>query len=457
MHTPFGDIVGPAREEPGLWDSYEEAVRARGIGPARLPHFVRWAQVFFKSFGVPPAEGSASRVEEFLAELSGRGAPDWQVWQAREAVAILLDVLRKAPPSQPKHPVAARERLFKDSVVRGEVERRYPAELSALRNAVRVRHFSYRTETAYTDWAARFLTFAGYPELADFDPASAVKGYMDYLAVEREVASSTQNQALNALVFFFASALGKPLGEMEDFAQARRPRRLPEVMTRSEVDALLARMSGETALMAGLLYGGGLRLMECIRLRVEDIDLERRQIMVRAGKGQKDRVTMFADRFLEPLKEHLARMKAFHDAELRRGRGKVFLWPSLERKYPAAAKEWGWQYVFPARNLTADIRTGELRRHHVHESVLQKAVKDAARRAGIVKRVSCHTFRHSFATHLLEAGYDIRTVQELLGHVDVSTTMIYTHVLNRPGLGVKSPADMRLRDGQDAPLDMPWA
>jgi integron integrase len=229
---------------------------------------------------------------------------------------------------------------------------------------------------------------------------------------------------------------------MEEFARAKRPRRMPEVMTRDEVETLLSKMSGITGLMAGLMYGSGLRLMECVRLRVKDIDFAQHQIMVRDGKGQKDRVTMLPERFAAPLQEHLARVKAIHEQDLAQGTAGVYIWSALERKYPNAGKEWIWQYVFPAKTLSVDPRSGKVRRHHINETVVQKAVKEAAAEAAINKKVSCHTLRHSFATHLLEARYDIRTVQELLGHANVVTTMIYTHVLNRPGLSVKSPADI---------------
>jgi integron integrase len=269
-----------------------------------------------------------------------------------------------------------------------------------------------------------------------------VKNYLDYLAVERDVAANTQNQALNALVFFYGQVLGKPVGEMEEFARAKRPRRLPEVMTRDEVQRLLSKMSGITGLMAGVMYGSGLRLMECVRLRVKDIDFAQHQIIVRDGKGQKDRVTMLPERFAPPLQEHLARVKGIYEQDLAQGMAGVYIWPALERKYPNAGKEWIWQYVFPAKGLSVDPRSGKVRRHHINENLVQKAVKEAATQAAINKKISCHTLRHSFATHLLEARYDIRTVQELLGHANAVTTMIYTHVLNRPGLSVKSPADV---------------
>ncbi|HNY71852.1 MAG TPA: integron integrase [Syntrophorhabdus sp.] len=287
----------------------------------------------------------------------------------------------------------------------------------------------------------RFIAFHDYTDLKKLDATKAVKEYLEYLAVERVVAASTQNQALNALVFLYTNVLNKPFGDLETFVRAKRPQRLPEVMTREEVQVLFDHMKGVTLLMAGLMYGGGLRLMECVRLRVMDLDFGRRQIMVRDGKGQKDRVTMLPERFSVVLKEHLARVRTVYDNDRASGVPGVYMWPALARKYPKAALEWKWQYVFPAKSLSVDPRSAIVRRHHINENLVQKAVKEAAGRAGINKRVSCHTLRHSFATHLLEARYDIRTVQELLGHADVSTTMIYTHVLNRPGLSVMSPAD----------------
>ncbi len=280
-----------------------------------------------------------------------------------------------------------------------------------------------------------------YANPKELNAPTAVKTYLDYLAVEREVSAGTQNQALNALVFFFGQVLEKPRGEIEEFIRAKRTRRLPEVMTREEVQRLLSKMGGVTGLMAGLMYGSGLRLMECVRLRMKDIDFARHQIMVRDGKGQKDRVTMLPGRYAAPLQEHLARVKAIYEQDLAEGTAGVYLWPALERKFPNAGKEWIWQYVFPAKSLSVDPRSGKVRRHHINETLVQKAVKEAAAQAAITKKVSCHTLRHSFATHLLEARYDIRTVQELLGHSNVITTMIYTHVLNRPGISVRSPAD----------------
>ncbi|MDD4873139.1 MAG: integron integrase [Kiritimatiellae bacterium] len=309
-----------------------------------------------------------------------------------------------------------------------------------LRNEIRKKHYSIRTERTYEEWVARFIVFNDYK-----DPvllcARNVAEYMDYLATVRRVAASTQNQALCSLVFFWKHVLGIELGELGSFEYAKMPKRMPVVLTKQEVDKVLGRLEGSFGLMAGLLYGAGLRLMECVRLRVKDIDFDKRQIMVRDGKGEKDRITVLPDKYAGPLKEHLLRVKELFESDTKAGVGHVYIWPSLERKYPNLGKEWGWQYVFPATNYSTDPRSGRVRRHHVNEQSLQKRVKEAAKLEGIVKDVGCHALRHTFATQLLESGYDIRTVQELLGHANVSTTMIYTHVLNRPGLAVKSPVD----------------
>jgi integron integrase len=312
--------------------------------------------------------------------------------------------------------------------------------LRQLRNAVRCRHYSVRTEHSYTGWVRRFLAFhagrtvdsLGEPEISSF---------LTYLAVHDRVASSTQNQALNALVFFFRHVLGRSLDSPFRLVRAKRPLRLPVVLSKAEVASLLGRLAGEHLLMAQLLYGGGLRLMEVLRLRVKDVDFDLRQILVRDGKGFKDRITVFPDCLRSPMQLHLERVYRLFDADRSQNPNGVSLPAALRRKYPAASREWRWQYVFPSDRLSVDPRTGILCRHHADESGLQKAVRRAARAAGLAKPVSCHSLRHSFATHLLESGYDIRTVQELLGHSDVKTTMIYTHVLNRGGLGVRSPID----------------
>ncbi|MBN2085902.1 MAG: integron integrase [Anaerolineales bacterium] len=312
--------------------------------------------------------------------------------------------------------------------------------IERLRASIRLRHYSIRTEQTYVDWAARFLSFhSGLPLEALAEPE--ISSFLTHLAVRDKVAASTQNQALNALVFFFRHVLEKDLDSPFQLVRAKRPLRLPAVLSKDEVFSLLAHLSGTHLLMAKLLYGGGLRLMEVLRLRVKDLDFDLRQILVRDGKGFKDRITVFPDCLHAPLQAHLERIRRIFQSDLDRGIAGVYLPFALERKYPGASREWQWQYAFPSDRLSVDPRSGLSRRHHEDPSGLQKAVRGAARAAGIPKAVGCHTLRHSFATHLLEAGYDIRTVQELLGHSDVKTTMIYTHVLNRGGLAVRSPID----------------
>lgn len=271
--------------------------------------------------------------------------------------------------------------------------------------------------------------------------ANEIKVVLTHLAKDRKVAASTQNQALCALLFLYKEVLGVEMEWIEGFEQAKRPKRLPVVLTRDEVRLLLSRLDGTPWIVALILYGSGLRLMECCRLRVQDIDFGYRQILVRDGKGRNDRVTLLPEHVIGPLQAHMEKIRDLHEADLSQGHGSVYLPYALERKYPGADKEWRWQYLFPASRLPRDPRSGELRRHHISEQSVQRAVKRAANAGGIAKRVSPHVLRHSFATHLLEEGYDIRTVQELLGHSDVSTTMIYTHVLNRGGKGVVSPVD----------------
>lgn len=319
-------------------------------------------------------------------------------------------------------------------------ERQKPRLLDQVRAAIRVRHYSLRTEKAYVQWIKRFIFFHGKRHPLEMGEAE-IGQFLSSLATAAHVSASTQNQALNALLFLYREVLEKPIGYVNGVVRAKRPGRLPVVLTRQEVRVLFGCLEGTEWLMATLLYGAGLRLMECLRLRVQDVDFFSNQITVRAGKGDKDRVTVLPAAVLEPLRKHLEKVKYQYRRDMEQGLGGASLPNALEKKYPNAPKEWGWQFVFPASKLSMDPRSGKMRRHHLHESVLQKAVKEACRQAGLSKHAGCHTFRHSFATHLLEDGYDIRTVQELLGHSDVRTTMIYTHVLNRGGRGVFSPAD----------------
>ena len=315
-----------------------------------------------------------------------------------------------------------------------------PKLLEQVRQAIRTRHYSARTEKAYVHWIKRYIFFHNKRHPLEMGEGE-VGRFLSALATELRVSASTQNQALNALLFLYKEVLHKRIAFVDGVVRAKRPHRLPVVLTRQEIRSIVECLRGSDWPMAMLLYGSGLRLMECLRLRVKDIDLASNQILVRAGKGDKDRHTMLPATVKDALAKHLDLIKRQHQRDLERGLGRVTLPNALERKYPNAGNEWGWQWIFPATSHYIDRITGEKRRHHLHESVLQKAVKEAVRKSGISKPASPHTFRHSFATHLLEDGYDIRTVQELLGHRDVSTTMIYTHVLNRGGKGVFSPAD----------------
>jgi integron integrase len=317
-----------------------------------------------------------------------------------------------------------------------------PKLLEQVRDVIRRKHFSIRTEQSYVDWIRRFILFHNKRHPRDMAEAEITQ-FLTHLARDGRVAASTQNQALSALLFPYKQVLKQEIGWLEGVERAKRPARLPVVLTRDEVHKIFAHLHGSPRLMAGLLYGSGLRLMECVRLRVKDIDFGYARITVRDGKGAKDRVTMLPVNLAKPLERHLKKVQAQHEEDVEAGFGSVFLPTAIARKYPGAAKEWAWQYVFPSSRLLFDPRCPEAvkQRHHIDETLLQDAVKKAVRASGITKPATCHTLRHSFATHLLERGYDIRTVQELLGHKDVSTTMIYTHVLNRPGIGVKSPLD----------------
>jgi integron integrase len=314
--------------------------------------------------------------------------------------------------------------------------------LDQMRAVLRLKHLSLRTEEAYVSWVKRFILFHDKRHPKDMG-AAEIREFLTYLALHKHVAASTQNSALNAILFLYRHVLRQPFPQLDGIERAKRPQRRPTVLTRAEVHAVLSTMTGMPSLMASLLYGAGLRLMECVRLRVKDVDFSYHQITVRDGKGAQDRVTMLPQSLVEPLQRHLVKVEVVHAEDLLAGYGDVYLPYAFDRKEPNAGKSWVWQYVFPASKRSFDPRSGVERRHHVAESVLQKAVKDAMRGAHIPKRGSCHTLRHSFATHLLEDGYDIRTVQELLGHKDVSTTMLYTHVLQRGGRGVHSPLDPR--------------
>ncbi len=320
-----------------------------------------------------------------------------------------------------------------------------PKLLDRLRYELRTEHYARSTEQAYVDWAYRYIMFHNKRHPAEMGPEE-IKRYLTYLAVERHVAASTQNQALCALLYFYRKILKKEIKQVE-VVWAQRPKRMPEVFTPEEAMAVIGRLTGKYWMIGMLMYGAGLREIEGLRLRVKDIDFGYKKITVRDGKGEKDRVTLLPEVLIEPLQKHLPEVKKQHEADLKAGFGTVYMPYALDRKYPNRNREWGWQYVFPASKLSKDPRSGVTQRHHLDASAIQKAVHDAIRKAGIHKHASCHTFRHSFATHLLEAGYDIRLVQELLGHDDVETTQIYTHVLAKRLQSVRSPADMFGKNG----------
>jgi len=315
-----------------------------------------------------------------------------------------------------------------------------PKLLDQLREALRARHYSRRTEQTYCLWVKRFIFFHNVRHPTEMAEPE-INAFLTHLAVKEKVSASTQNQALCALLFLYRHVLGREIGDLGEVIRARKPKRLPVVMTREEVKKVLANMTGDKWLMASLMYGAGLRLMECLRLRVQDIDFARNEILVRDGKGAKDRLTMLSESLKGPIKDHLKKVKTIHERDLADGWGRVQMPSAMDRKYPNAPRDWRWQWVFPQENRWRNTKTSEEGRHHIDESLVQKSVRDATTKTGLTKRATCHTFRHSFATHLLEGGYDIRTVQELLGHNDVKTTMIYTHVLNRGPTGVRSPVD----------------
>jgi len=314
--------------------------------------------------------------------------------------------------------------------------------LDEVRDVMRLHHYSIHTERTYCDWIKRFVLFHKMKSREDLKNGEAkIEGFLTHLAIDSDVSASTQNLAMNALVFLYKRVLKEPLDKEINAIRALRKVKVPVVMTREEVAQVIVLMEGTPQLVVKLLYGSGLRIAEAVRLRIHDIDFKMRQITVRSGKGDKDRITTFPASITPQLHDHLSRVKTLHNKDLEQGYGTVYLPHALARKYPNAEKEWGWQYVFPSRDLSKDPRGGEIRRHHIDPGVINKGIKSAAQKAGLTKRISAHTFRHSFATHLLQRGTDIRTIQALLGHNDLSTTMIYTHVLQQGGYGVPSPLD----------------
>ena len=448
-----------------FWDRYINYLVNQGIKPDACRWYVRRVEQYIEANqGRKLIQHQPEDVTKYLQKLGREDQlKDWQFRQCVDAIRTLFECLGLAMRHQvdwqfwadsaqslpPDHRTIARAdpaprksaaRNMNDNAGFSQLRERYADHRQSLITEIRRRAYAISTEQAYEFWLFRYIAFHHGRDPGEMGADEIVK-FLEYLAVERNISASTQNLALNALVFFYHQVMQRPLGDFGGFVRARRPRRLPVVLTRQEIPGLLDQLKGTRWLMAALLYGTGMRLMECVRLRVQDIDFSYKQVFVRAGKGMKDRVVPLPGRLVDQLQAHLEKIRLLHEEDLANGYGEVYLPGALARKYPNAGTDWRWQYVFPSGKLSADPRSGVVRRHHLHERSLQKAIAIAARKSKINKRVSSHTLRHSFATHLLEDGYDIRTVQELLGHADVSTTMIYTHVLNRGGRGVKSPLD----------------
>jgi integron integrase len=430
-----GSHTEGSRVEEDWVEPFRRTLERHGRPADKHKWHIAWVRKFAKQMGGRTIrEVTRKDVVEFLATLStSPRIALWQTDQASDSLRILIgsvfgqdwarSIRAPAPPPPPDIPVPAGD-----------------DPLDRLRYAMRCRYYSNRTEKSYVFWVKRFLSFC---EEGGVVPGSdAVRAFLECLVISENLSASTQSQALNALTFHFKNVLAQPFGDLGDFRKSRRPKKLPVVLSREEVRRLLENLDEPHRIPAALLYGAGLRLLEALQLRVKDIDFDRRQIQVHDGKGRKDRMTVLPERWRERLTVHLVRVKKTHENDLAAGYGGSTFGSGLERKYPNAPREWAWQYVFPATRLSVEPATGRTRRHHLHETALQRAIKTAALRIGIAKPVGCHTLRHCFATHLLESGADIRTVQELLGHSDVQTTMIYTHVLNRPGLAVRSPEDM---------------
>ena len=409
-------------------DKFRNYLTAKGfVVESQLPYYIKWVEAFLHYCkGQADPSGPVDLVQPFLDDF-GRNRKDWQVLQAKEAVSLYLFFL--------DGPGRSYDRVMPD----WDVEWRRAAEM--MKRMLRLRQLSYSTEQTYMRWLRYFCGYVR-PALPTQLDDSHIKKYLSFLASERRVSKSTQNQAFNALLFFYRFVIEKEVGSIADVVRSRRGRRLPTVLTQSETTALLENLDGELQLMARLVYGGGLRLKECLRLRVMDIDFEKKTLMVRAGKGDKDRQTVFSATIEEDLRRHLDEIQVLYEKDRADDLAGVYMPGALDRKYPNASKEWIWFWVFPSNVRSVDPRTNLVRRHHRSSSTLQKAIKRAAALGGISKRVSVHTLRHSFATHLLEKGQDIRTIQMLLGHANLQTTMIYTHVAEKNCMGVRSPLDI---------------
>ena len=458
--------------ESRFWDNYIEKTIRYGANRNAARWYVKRVEAYIRFYsGHKLSLHTASDMDKYLKILEGKGGlEDWQFAQIVDALRILFkDCLKldwalayrwddwsadnAALPADYSTQVQDIclddfiKELIQDKGIKlknsllTKVCKEYPYYIKVLITKIRVKHYSIRTEQAYLQWLVRYIAFHKMADPAQLDD-SAIGSYLEHLVINRRVSSSTQSQALNALIFFYRAVLKRETPDVGEFAKSKKPKRLPVVLTKDETKRLLKHIENSTQqLMIQLLYGCGLRVMECVRLRVQDVDFGYKQILIRNAKGNKDRVVPLPEKLAESLEKQIERIRLLHQQACAEGFGEVYLPDALGRKYPNAAREIIWQYVFPANNLSRDPRSGKYRRHHINERSLQKRVKLATQLAGIDEKVNCHALRHSFATHLLESGYDIRTVQELLGHADVSTTMIYTHVLNKGGMGVVSPID----------------
>ena len=456
-----------------FWDKYITKVKYSGVKPTAVRWYVRYAEQYIKKHPDNKLKHhTADDLTKYIKDMGRSGhLQDWQFRQLIQSLQILFtellnldwaqsfqwdDLILQSVSISDNHPTIARESENIDigSITNGllsktysngsfnAIFKKYPYLVQSLVKEIRLRHYSIRTEHTYLDWFLRFVKFHSLKNPTELDHV-AISEFLEYLVIKRQVSSSTQSQALNALIFFYKHVLHKEFTDAIEFTRSKKPRRLPVVLSTNEVKLLFKKMDHPThRLMANLLYGCGMRLMECIRLRILDVDFDYKQILIREAKGKKDRVVPIPQKLINDLKHQIQTTTELHDGDIEQNIGQVYLPLALSRKYPNAGNELRWQYVFPSLVLSKDPRSGLFRRHHIHESSLHRHIKKSAEIAAINKKVSCHTLRHSFATHLLENGYDIRTVQELLGHADVSTTMIYTHVLNKPGVTVTSPFDV---------------
>jgi len=424
--------------DKGVLRDFELFLSQLGTIPENKTKFyIHWVRKFLKSCNYQLENINTESVSQYLDSLkSDEKIADWQVKQAADAVILYVEKFLKRPLQQ----ITSLQKDYSVKSIDQKAPPSWKETLEEAKNVIRLRHFSLSTEKTYLGWIARFKTYLGdrLPTLLEADD---MKKFLTHLALHGRVSASTQNQAFNALLFLYRHILHKEVGDLTSVARAKRKMNLPTVLSRDEVKKLLSFLNGPYLLMAQLMYGCGLRLMECLRLRIKDVDFENDLLMVRSGKGEKDRALMMPEKIKEGLSKHVASVKEVHDQDLNMGYGEVSLPDALEKKYPNAPKEWGWQWVFPAENLSVDPRSGKVMRWHIHPSAIQRAVKEAVIKAHLPKKASCHTLRHSFATHLLEAGHNIRTIQELLGHKHVNTTMIYTHVIRKKPSEIRSPLD----------------